>query len=325
MKKNIFIKAIIAIIFCAELKAQNEPLTDTIEYEGIFTVIEMDSFIITATRMGFDVEDFIIRVRKDESFYRAFRNLRFLNYDFNNDIKFFDKKNREKATYQSQAQQLMEANCRSMVVKNERVTGNFLDKKRRYNYYTAKLYDRLFFTHGKVCGGGEPTEASLQLSEDEKGMEKYVTELKKLIFKPGEKADVPFIGKKTAIFDPKMMPYYNFSISAQTYQSKHDCYVFTAALKPEFETNKENETVVKYLETFFEKQTMRVIARRYKLKYSNLAYNFDVSMNVELSELANGKLVPIFIRYDGVWDVPLQKPEKSIFEIRFANFSNKND
>lgn len=309
--------AALLLIAAAKLPAQE---TDTIEYEGVFTVIQMDSFIVTAKRTGFSVEDFIARVRKDESFYKAFKHLRYIAYSFSNDVRFFDKKNKQKARYQSHAHQSFDAHCRSMETSDEKVEGDFYDKRKRYNYYTAKLYDRLFFTHGKLCDGAEPEDVQLELDNGEKGMEKYVTELKKLIFRPGERADVPFIGKKTAIFDPDMMEYYDFSISSKNYQGKHDCYVFAAVVKPEFETRKENKTVVKRLETYFEKGTFRVVARNYQLKYNGLAYSFDVAMDIELSLLANDKYAPTYIRYDGVWDVPFKKPEKAIFETRFFGF-----
>ena len=35
---------------------------------------------------------------------------------------------------------------------NESATGDFYEKDRDYNYYTAELYASLFFTKGEICG-----------------------------------------------------------------------------------------------------------------------------------------------------------------------------
>ncbi|MEM6700978.1 MAG: hypothetical protein AAF599_21430, partial [Bacteroidota bacterium] len=56
------------------------------EYDPIVNVIHLDSFVVTATRSGFEVADFVEMVQEDESFYQAFRNLRFLSYQSDNEF-----------------------------------------------------------------------------------------------------------------------------------------------------------------------------------------------------------------------------------------------
>ncbi|NJK83379.1 MAG: hypothetical protein HC912_05745 [Saprospiraceae bacterium] len=281
------------------------------EYERIANVIRLDSFTVTATRSGFSVMDFIDLVRKDESFYQAFRNLRFLSYDADNDIQLFDKKAKCVAHYQAKTRQYAVHRCRTMDILSEKVEGNYFKQKRNLRYYTAQLYDRLFFTHGQEC-----EEETVEVP---KGMNKHIEQLKRLMFEPGEKVEVPFIGGKTAIFDEQMMAYYDFAIASKTYQRDTDCYVFIAKVKPEVKAGK---TIIKYLETYFEKSTFQVVARQYQLQYAGAAFDFDVSIEVKLGKIGH-QYIPEQLYYDGYWHVATQKPETAKFTAQFYNFKSE--
>lgn len=285
---------------------------DTSEYVPISAFIDLDSFVVTATRKGFDVDDFIELVRNDKSFFLAFHNLRFVDVAFENNIQLFDKKGKTKASYQSISKQTSDGRCREMQNFDEEVTGNYFKRKKKYRYYTATLYDRVFFTNGRVCE--DPNATTWQ--EGKSGIEKHISELKKLIFSPGEKADVPLIGNKTAIFEPKMRKYYNYSITSKPYLNGADCYVFTAKVKDEFQNKKEGKTIIKYLETYFEKETFQVLARNYQLAASTTFYDFNVTMRVKLTKVGD-KYFPETVEYDGQWDIPLKKPEIATFTAKF--------
>ena len=281
-------------------------------------LIDLDSITVTASRADFNVQDFIEMVIEDESFYTAFRNIRFLSYDSENEVKMFDKKGREKASFQNKIQQSSIDNCRTMKVLEEKVTGNYFKRKKKHRYYTGKLHDRLFLTHGKICESkkiGPPKEPASK-------MEKHIQSLKRLIFNPGKKVDVPFIGNKTAIFSEKMAPYYDYSITSKIYGDSIDCYVFKAIVKPEFQIRKKDKTVIKDLETYFDKSTFQVVARHYQLAYAGAAFDFDVTMDIELDKVLD-QYIPISIVYDGWWDVPARKPEISKFSILFGNYHVK--
>jgi len=279
-------------------------------------MIYLDSLVVSATRNGFDVEDFIRQVRTDESFYQAFDNLRALSYHSDNTIHFFDKKNRPKATYFSSIQQHSDGRCREMAIFEEVISGNFYKRKRKrkHRYYTAKMHSELFLTDGRVC---EPLTPS---TKKPKGIQKHIAELKKLIFSPGDEADVPLIGKKTALFSERMKPYYNYSISSEKYKESTDCYVFTAEVKPEYLTRKKDKTVIKYLKTYFAKDNLQIVARDYYLYYYGALFDFDVRMNVELTKFG-ALYVPEKIEYDGFWDIPVRKPEIAKFTLTFYSFS----
>jgi len=177
------------------------------------------------------------------------------------------------------------------------------------------MFDQLFFTHGKVCRSQQTTKAP----PPRKGMGKHISELKKLIFSPGEKADVPIIGKKTEIFSKKMAKYYDYSITSSNYKNLVDCYVFSAVVKPEYQNRKEDKTVIKSLHTYFEKSNFQVIARAYQLKYYGALFDFDIRMKIELKKVGDA-YVPEYLEYDGFWNVPMKKREISKFNARFYNY-----
>ncbi len=289
-------------------------------YSDFGGIIYLDSFVVTASRTGFSVDDFIKMVQEDESFYQSFRNLRFASYTSDNDIQFFDKKGKLKTRYDNRIRQQVDVEgCRTMEVLMENTTGKFFKKQRKnkprkYKFFTSKMYDRLFFTNGRVCETkGEPEKQA-------RGMAKYIAELKKLIFKPGSKAKVPLIGKKMEIFSPKMAKYYDYHIQSKKYKGKIDCYVFQVVIKAEYQQRKKGKTVIKFLETYFDKTSFQVIARNYELSYSSALFDFDVNMEIELTKWKD-QYIPQHIRYDGFWDVPLKKRETGKFTIRFYDFN----
>ncbi len=312
--KNLFL----AFILLISLNSQAQ--TDSLEFD-FARFIYLDSITVTASRGGFDHEEFIDMVRADSSFYKAFRNLRFINYTAYNDIQFFDKKEQATASYSSISYQTVKPEkkltCRTMKLKDEKIVGKYYKKNRKPRYYTSKMYERLFFTYEKTCE--QDIDAPASEDEPDGKIAKYVTQLKKLIFQPGEKVDVPIIGNKTAIFDKKMLEYYNYSIESKSYKNGTDCYVFGVAVKPDYQDKKEGKTVVKFLETYFEKKTFQVIARNYRVAYFGALFDFDVTMNVELTQL-DGNYYPEWINYNGFWKVPTQKLEKAKFTIRMEDF-----
>lgn len=293
----------------ASLLPAQEVEIDT-AYKGVAAVVFLDSFVVTATREGFDVEEFIQLVMEDKSFYQAFHNLRFIDYSARNEMAFFDKKGRQKAAYASVTRQTASGLCRTMDVLEESSSGNFYKRKGQYKYYTAKMFDRIFFTNGTEC----ETDRTPKLEdEDAKGLEKHIYELKKLMFQPGQEVNVPFIGGKTAIFDERLAEYYNYSISSESFAGK-DCYLFTAKIKPEYTDHKVDKTIIKNMETYFEKSTFQVVGRNYHMFYQGALFDFDVAMRVLLTKKQE-QYLPTKIEYQGRWNIPTKKPEISRFSM----------
>jgi hypothetical protein len=285
--------------------------------DQIAKIVYLDSIVVRASQDDFSVSDFIDLVRNDASFYLAFRNLRAAAYSFDTDMTFLDRKDRQVAGYQAKHKQYFENGCRYQKILSEQITGDlFRKRKREERYYTFSLFDRLFLTHDTICGiFVKPQEISF----DGKGMEGHVGELKKLIFAPGTRSDVPFIGNKTEIFSEKMMDRYNFFIHSELYEDTTEAYVFEARLKPEYQEIKDNKTVVKELITSFAKEDFQVLSRSYRLAHFKAFYSFDVQMNIILLKKVD-RYFPGRIEYQGFWNVPTKKKESSSFTVSFSQF-----
>ncbi len=98
-----------------------------------------------------------------------------------------------------------------------------------------------------------------------------------------------------------------------------DCHVFIVEPKEAYKKRRQDRTVIKYLETYFEKVTHQVVARNYELEFNGI-FTFDVKMNIEVSKLDNGMYIPTRIAYDGQWHIPTQATEKCKFVMEFWDF-----
>ncbi len=281
--------------------------------ESVAAAVTLDSVVIKATSAGFSVEDFIEMVQTDDSFYKAFKNLRTESYRFDCDMDFFDKRENTIATYNAKNIQWFRDKCRSMETLEETHSGKYFKRKKNptARFYTTVLYERLFETEGTVCSESQDTEPS-----NSGQVEDHVSELKKLIFRPGQQANVPLIKNKTAIFSDKMQRYYDFSIRSEEYNGV-DCYVFAAHVRPEY-LEQIGKTVIKHLETRFSKADFQVVNRTYELSNRSMVYFFEVKMNIDLV-LTEGKYFPANISYDGYWNVPMKKYEKAKFTVSFSD------
>ncbi|MRG45992.1 hypothetical protein GFS24_12760 [Chitinophaga sp. SYP-B3965] len=281
------------------------------KYKGM--TINLDEVVVKAKRVGFDVNGFIKRVEDDTTFYRAFKNLRLIGFTADNDIRVTDKKGGKTiASLKSHTRQIMTGNCRKMEVIDEKTTGNFYTKKGDYNYYTAELYANLFFTQGTVCGDdGGSGKGSLA---------RHKNQLKQLIFNPGKPINgVPIVGNKVAIFDRDLMKFYDFSITSEAHVDGTDCYVFSATMRKDLNSIDRAEIVINELITYFNKETMEIVGRKYSLSYKTMVFDFNVRMNVQMTK-KDDLLLPALITYSGTWNVPFKKRETADFTAKFTDF-----
>lgn len=260
--------------------------------------IKMDDVVVSAVRKGFDVQGFIRRVKNDTTFYKAFRSLRVVSYSAVNDIRVYDNKGKVKASLYSKTKQAAVNGCRTMQVQEEKVTGNFYNRKRQYNYYTAELYAYLFFTTGKKCGEDDIVAGTLTKVKGNSTNESNSYKLKQLMFNPGGKVKgIPLMGDKSAIFDPAIAKMYDFKLSSDEYNGE-ECYVFRAVPKQQYA----DDVVYNDFTTWFRKSDYTIVARDYSLSYKALVYDFDVRMKVRMTHAGN-KMLPACIEYDGNWHV----------------------
>lgn len=302
----------IVLLFSFFSFAQND--SATIEALGRETTLSE-----VVIRNDFDIQKFLLRVKNDTTFYKAFRTLHILQFTSLNDIRMLDKNGNTKATLYSKTRQNRIGNCRTMDVLEEKTTGDMYDGK-DFNYYTAELYAGLFFTNGKVCGENNIVAGIQRDVKDKSGLEKHKEQLKMLFFNPGQKIPgIPFIGDKVDIFDPSVSQYYDFSVDVGE-MSNQQCYVFKIVPKEStLNSSDKNKIVFDNITTWFNTKTMEIVARNYDLSYDTPVYDFDVHMEVQMTKF-DGLLVPQVLKYNGNWKVAFKKREHGIFTATLFDF-----
>lgn len=267
-----------------------------------------------------DVPAFIERIKNDTSFYKAFRNLRVLQFNAINDIRMNNRKGKAIATLRSKTFQVRKNGCRQTHVSEADTTGNMFTASGDYNYYTAKMYASLFFAPQPVCGENNIVAGAEFSTKDKKGLEKHKEQLKMLFFNPGRRiSGIPFISGKTPIYDDALADEYSMDISLEEFNGKN-CYVFRQKVKP----GRGNKVVVNEMNTWFNAEDMRIEGRNYSLSYKAGIYDFDVSMEVIMEQFEDLTL-PRLIRYVGDWKAITKKRERGVFTAILYGFSRHGD
>lgn len=280
------------------------------------SVLTINKKVITlkevVVRSNMDVPSFLRRIQFDTSFYRAFKNLHELSYTALNDIRMLDRKGEVAASLQSKTRQEFFNGCRSMQVLQESTSGDIKDRRGNWNYYTAEMYAGLFFTEGTVCGENTSVSAAELSLKHKHGLEKHKEQLKMMFFNPGKKIPgIPFIGDKINIYEPPMADLYDFELDMQPYHGQN-AYVFKIAAKPGLTESERDQLVFNSILTWFDADKMSIIARSYDLSYDAGVYDFNVQMEVEMSQFQDLWL-PSLIRYTGDWKIAFKKRERGVF------------
>jgi len=304
--RNIFI----VVVFLLSLQCVAQDTT------GVNALGKETTLSEVVIRNGFDVNRFLMRIKNDTTFYKAFRTLRVLGFTSLNDVKMLDKNGKIKASLYSRTRQNRADGCRTMDVLEQKTTGDMFDGK-ELDYYTAELYAGLFFTNGKVCGENNIVAGTQRNVRNKTGIEKHKEQLKMLFFNPGQKIPgIPFIGDKVDIFDPSISKYYDFSVDMDE-MSGQQCYLFK--IIPKVGTDRD-KIVFDNITTWFNAKTMEIVARNYDLSYDTPVYDFDVHMEVRMTKF-QGLLVPELLTYNGNWKVAFKKRERGIFTATLFDFT----
>jgi len=291
---------------------------DSMDNERLARMIDLSEVVV---RTDINVPKFIDRVKNDTTFYKAFKNLHVLGFTSLNDIRILDKKGRQKASLESKTRQNRANGCRTMEVLSATSQGDFYNGDSSFNYYTAELYAGLFFTKGKVCGENNIVAGTSFDAKGKSGVAKHKEQLKMLFFNPGKKIPgIPFIGNKINVFDPDVAEYYDFLIDQVEYEGKQ-AYLFSVKARSDLSSGEKNRIVIDNMITWFDAKTMEVLARNYSLSYDAGVYDFDVSMEVQMTKFGD-YLVPKTLRYKGNWDVVFKKRERGVFTATLFDFSN---
>ncbi len=301
---------------CSFLAAFSQ--NDSSDVEAVRRMVNLSEVVV---RSNLNVPAFLLRIKDDTSFYKAFRNLRIVGFTSYNDIRMLNKKQNVTASLQSKTRQIYQDSCRSMEVIEEKTSGDIYNKRHQWNYYTAQLYASLFFTDGKVCGQTNIVAGTERNIENKKGVDKHKEQLKMLFFNPGKKIPgIPFIGDKLDIFDARVARYYNYNIDIAE-MNKQSCYVFTIKAKPGLTGSEKDQIVFDGITTWFNTNTMAIVARNYDLSYNAALYDFDVHMEVKMTQF-DGMIVPNIIRYNGNWHVLFKKREHGVFTATLFDFTD---
>ncbi len=283
------------------------------------TAIDVGKKVITLSNFVVDnklnVPAFIEKIKKDSSFYKAFKNLHIINFNAINDVRMNNKNGELDASLYSRTMQTIKDGCRTMKVLEEKSTGNMYNDSREFNYYTANMYASLFFTNGTICGENNIVNGVSFSTEGKSGMEKHKEQLKMLFFNPGKRINgLPFMSNKTAIYDDELADSYDMEIDWERYNNSN-CYVFRQKVKP----NRKGSVVVDQMNTWFNDSTFEVVARNYSLSYDAGVYDFRVDMEIQMTTVGN-LTVPSLIRYNGNWKAIFKKRERGIFTATLSNF-----
>ena len=287
---------------------------DTIDTD-FGAIVFMDSVTITASQEGFTKDDFISIIQKDSSLLRAFRNYRFTSFNSLCEMEFSKSNGKIIATFMQAAHQDVDKNCRQTFIDDEITKGKIYKSNGTHRYVTLSMYERLFQNKKRRC---DDPKKPILVNIDPKNIYQYqLNELKKLIFAPGSKSDLPFLGNMTEIFSEEMSSCYHYQVEHTTFENK-PCYVFTASVHPDF-INEPDITIIKYVRTYFRKENFQVIAREYHIQQSRLLYQFDVSMKIKVDKIQD-KYIPNEINYKGYWKVPFKKEERCKFKVQFSDY-----
>lgn len=282
-------------------------------------VIDAHRFTLAevVVRNNFDYRAVLAQIKEDTTFYKSFRNLRIVGFTSYNDIKMLDKKGAITASLFSKTRQNHMDGCRTMDVLEEIVTGDFYDAKKHYNYMTPELYAGLFFTKGVICGENNIVKGRNLNISNKKGMDKHKEQLKMLFFNPGKKiSGIPFIGDKLDLYDESAHKLYDYKLDIVEF---HGALSYVFSISPKEESIQNDKVVVDQMVTWFDMKTLEVLARNYSLSYKAGVYDFDVSMEVEMTKF-EGLSVPKILRYKGNWDVVFKKRERALFTATLFDF-----
>lgn len=302
------IAASIALLFTASLSYSQDT---TVQVENKIYILP-EVFV----RNGNDYKDILQHIQKDTSFYKAFRTLHTIGFSSYNNINMLDKDGSIEASYSSKTVQQVSNGCRTMTEEDKKTTGDFYDNDGKYNYMTAQMYASLFFTQEKVCGETNIVGDMKFNPDDKSGMEKHKEQLKMLFFNPGKKIPgIPFIGNKLDLYDEHAHQLYDYRLDLLSYKGSY-AYVFSIKPKPDAPSG---DIVIDNMTTWFDPKTMEVLARNYQISYKAGVYDFDVTMEVEMTRLGT-QLVPQTLRYKGNFHALFHDRERGEFTATLFDF-----
>ena len=295
------------LLICGISLAQQIPRFNP---DTVLTVTIDSAITITSTRLT--VESFINEIINDTSFYAAFRNMKQYSFTAENRVFTYDKKNAvEGKIYRKIFHN--SSGPYKMQFLEKRDEGKVYKKNGKYSLYTVEMFDYIFMN----AYNSDFIPSAPIIGAKGESNESYKDKLKTLIFSPGRPIKgVPFIGSKTQIFTPNMRQYYDYSFYRGTYLDSIPVYRFKVAMKPGLSNWTKDGLMIKELTTIFDMRNFQILGRYIDMKYDNLAFDFDVQMNIELGYFGGDQtLLPTKVTYQGNWDIPFKREERASFMV----------
>ncbi|WP_443945822.1 hypothetical protein ACJVDH_01575 [Pedobacter sp. AW1-32] len=277
--------------------------------------ITLDSTVnIKAEKLN--VETFINKIISDTSFYQSFRDMKRYSFIAENRIFTYDKKNKVSGKiYRKIRHRNSGPNKIEYLVKQD--TGKMFKKNGKYQLYTVEMFDYIFMN---AYSADFVPNAPMDNGKGGGTNEGYKDKLKTLIFNPGRPVKgIPFIGSKTEIFTANMRQYYDYSFASGTYLDSIPVYRFKVLVKPDLSKWTKDGIMIKELVTIFDKRNFNILGRYVDMKYSNMLFDFDVQMNIEMGYFGDDKL-PTKITYQGNWNIPFKKEERASFMVLHKDY-----
>ena len=106
----------------------------------------MDTVVINAIEAGWDLNAFILKMKRDTTFYRAFKNIRFANYNQTTNLFSYNEDGQKIDSLHLSSKQVYKNKCRTTQIINQASNKHFYKRDGSYRYYTASLFDYVFLT-----------------------------------------------------------------------------------------------------------------------------------------------------------------------------------
>ncbi len=286
--------------------------------DTLLPLVILDDVIISEERNGFSVEDFINYVKKDTTFYKGFKHMRYFQHNFKGELNIYNKQNKKIGSLIKHGTHFSDNLNAYIIYDTLYSSGKIFKRNGEYKYYTPKAFDEVFFPSDTI-----PVSLNINKKEINKGSDSQnMRDAKTIGFSIGTdniEQNKGGIKKKLAIFDIDMQQYYNYLISDTLYNG-YPCYIFSVTVKEDLSKKKKEKALVRKVISFFDKENLNVLFREYKFIYKNWLLDLDISVIVNM-DYVNDKHVPMEINYNGFWNVIFFKSEKVDFSLSLSDYS----
>ncbi len=289
--------------------------------DTILSVVIDSVVVIKTAKSGLNQEDFIERIINDTSFYEAFRAMKKYKFLAENSIYSYDKKNKVNGRIYRKFIHNPNKSAQKITYLADKSEGNLHKKSGKYRLKTIEMFDYIFVNAYQSYYS--PSSSSGPANKGGEKNESYKDKLKTLIFSPGRPVKgIPIISGKTEIFSANMRQYYDYRFYSGTYLDSIPVYRFKVTLKDDLSGWTKDGLMIKELTTIFDKRNFQILGRYIDMKLDNLAFSFDIQMNIEMSYFMD-ELLPTKISYQGNWDIPFKSEERASFLISHKNYTEK--